>query len=320
MREINYTVGIDTITPATIQQAGFQCEYNATAVVFTLSEELAAALENEQGDPTWSVEAVNAEGLMSLYPLAFSQNTARLVLPAALTIPGTTVTLQLSLALLDDRHDLLKKQYYPALKVRFGQSVTGALLGGEEYDRYSRNLVGAMKVAVSAAEDASDSATDAVQASLAAVDAAQRAELAAKADRWVALYSTILSVAKGSHSEQVENFGDTTKGVRVRVTLPAGTALPNNRLTAAINLNGNRQMIVRGEGMSQSNTPTVCSVEIMPFAGVWNVNVAPYAKSIGSVTGDLTHGEGDKVRYFNLQANSTNPIPAGTKIEFWGLE
>ena len=161
-----------------------------------------------------------------------------------------------------------------------------------------------------------------VRAKIDAEAAASRAESAmiAVAGEWEKYKEVVLETSVIEFSEQAENFGDTTKGVRLKIVLPANTTLPNNRLTAYINLNNNRRIDVRGEGWTRSNTATVCYFDIRPYDDVWNAEVVPYAKTISGITGDLTYSVGDKVRYVKLQTNETNPIPAGAKIEIWGLQ
>jgi len=384
MRELNYILGIDSITPSAVQEAGFQCEYNATKAIFALTDELAEHLKNQSGNPSWSVEAVNAEGALSVYPLTFENNKAELLLPTEITIPGTTAKLQVSVTMVDEDYNMITKQYFPTVKVRFGPSVT-ATLDSNEYDRYARNLVGTMKIAVSAAELSVQSATDAKAAAdatqgipelcaatkeasdlaaeaqksasdaaisakgysvsaesatlsawdatnkaeadrnlasqyaSAAMDAADRAEAAA-GKSWAVYKSVTLESAAAAYIEQVELVCDTSKGLCIRVILPAQTTLPNNRLTAYINLNGNRQLTVRGESWATSDSETVGCFIIRPVAEVWNAEVAPYVKTVAGIVGDLNYAEGDKVRYVKFQTNEDNPIPAGTKIEFWGLQ
>ena len=161
-----------------------------------------------------------------------------------------------------------------------------------------------------------------VRAKRDAEDAASRAESAmiAVAGEWTLYKEVVLENSVIELSEQVESLGDTKKGVRVKVVLSANTTLPNNRLTAYINLNNNRRIDVRGEGWTTSNTATVCYFDIRPYDDVWNAETVPYAKTISGITGDLTYAEGDYVRYIKLKTNETNPIPAGTKIEIWGLQ
>ena len=153
----------------------------------------------------------------------------------------------------------------------------------------------------------------------AAMDAADRAEAAA-GKSWAVYKTVTLESAAAAYSEQVELVCDTSKGLCIRVILPANTALPNTRLAAYISLNGNRQLIVRGESWATSDSETVGCFIIRPVAEVWNAEVAPYVKTVAGIVGNLNYAEGDKVRYVKFQTNEDNPIPAGTKIEFWGLQ
>lgn len=138
--------------------------------------------------------------------------------------------------------------------------------------------------------------------------------------QWQLYKEIVLENDVSVYSEKVEDLGDTTKGVRVKVVLPANTVLPNNRLTATISLNKNREITVRAESWPANESVTACCFDILPRADIWNVDVAPFIKALGNITGDISYSDGDKVRYIKFQTNSTNLIPAGTKIIIWGLQ
>ena len=386
MRELEFIVGVDSVSPSSVQDGGVLCEYNATKLNFTLDEILVQKLAQQEGNLMWSIEVIDCQGNLSVHPVEFGENTACFILPMQSAMAGSTAQLQLVATFVDEDYIMLEKQYFPIVKVKFGPSVT-SMADSNEYDRYADNLIGAMGMAVSAMEKATLSAEEAKtaeeraymalqsaegiaqlceetkrvseqiyqseemarQASITAQgyrDAALNAEsgacqaevnarlseekayemalaataaaedaISAVADNWQLYKEVVLENSVIELSEQVESLGDTKKGVRVKVVLPANTTLPNNRLTAYINLNNNRRIDVRGEGWTTSSTATVCYFDIRPYDDVWNAEIVPYAKTISGITGDLTYAEGDYVRYIKLKTNETNPIPAGTKIE-----
>lgn len=124
---------------------------------------------------------------------------------------------------------------------------------------------------------------------------------------------------------QVELFGDTTKGLRVMLFIPPNTTFANSRVVFNAMLNkGNdgidRKISVRAEGWKTSASQTVCVFDIVPRAGVWNVDVAPYQKTVADVQGDVRCAAGDKVRYIVFQTADTNPLPVGTSIAVWGIK
>ncbi len=318
MRKINYTLGVDSVSPSKVQNAGFQSEYNATKVIFTFSEQLQELLSNLQGTPTWWVEAIDAQGGMSIHPLEVDGNKGELVIPTAVTMPGTVLILQPAVSMQDENSEMLNKLYFPSVKIKFGPSVSGMVADTEQYDRYSRNLVGAMQIALQSAENACLSAEQSSKSAEEAELCAQRAE--ATLSSWALLKEETVAEPISSYYEKVEELGDTCKGVRVKLFLPANTAMVNNRTTLQFSLNSDRHVTVRGEGMTVKNSVTLCCFDILPRAGVWNCEVSPYVKSMGTVTGDITYAKGDKVRYIKLIATEANPIPAQSKIEIWGLQ
>ncbi len=318
MREINYLVSAQSITPSSVQEAGFQCEYNATKVIFTLEDALAEQLASQTDRQLWTVEVGDAQGNIKVYPVELNGCKAEFVLPTEITMSGSTASLQLVVTTVDENYIMLKRQCFSVVKIKFGQSVA-SLVDSNEYDRYSHNLVGAMSLAVDAAQVASQSAELSQTASERAIDAADRAEEAVKED-WQLYKEFVMENDVSAYSEKVEDLGDTTKGVRVKVVLPANTVLPNNRLAATVSLNKNREIIVRAESWPANESVTACCFDIVPYADIWNVDVAPFIKTLSNITGDISYYAGDKVRYVKFQTNSTNLIPAGTKITIWGLQ
>ncbi len=319
MREINFTLGIDSVSPSGIQNGGFQSEYNATKIVFTFSEQLQDRLSNLQGIATWQVEAIDAEGGMSIHPLAVEEDKGELIIPTTLTESGTMLLLQPTVTVQDEAAQMLNKIYFPSVKVKFGPSVGGMTVHTDEYDRYSRNLVGAMQIALQSADRADLAAEQAQQSSEKAELYALRAEAALNND-WVLLKEVTVAEAISYYQEKTEDLGDTTNGVRVKLFLPANTVMSSSRIVLQFSLNNNRSMVVRADSMVAKSSESLCCFDIIPHAGVWNCEVAPYVKSIGTITGDITYSEGDKVRYIKVVATDVNPIPAGAKIEIWGLQ
>jgi len=407
MREINYTVGVDSISPSTVQFGGFAGEDRATVLNFELDGELGPLIfKDDDTKVSYILELINNSGVYDAYPLKLQvTNDAEIppfAIPKEITELGGRVNMQLSIIELDNKTlEQKRKLFTYPIKLRFEPSVSGGIENAVAYEKYHTNTVGAMvqakqaveaakenadnaatsesKAATSASEAANSATTaaaskeaaagsataaansataaqtaktevekikgdiekiisdevdeavdgvmgyinetadDVYAASVSAEAAADRAEAAA-GKSWAVYKTVTLESAAAAYSEQVELVCDTSKGLCIRVILPANTALHNNRLAAYISLNGNRQLIVRGESWATSDSETVGCFIIRPVAEVWNAEVAPYVKTVAGIVGNLNYAEGDKVRYVKFQTNEDNPIPAGTKFEFWGLQ
>jgi len=319
MREINYLIGVNGITPSSVQDGGFQCDYNSTKVIFTLEEELAQQLASQSDRRLWTVETVNAEGNMSVYPVELNGNKAELVLPAEITLPGTTASLQLVVTTVDENYIMLKRQCFSVVKIKFGQSIA-SFVDSNEYDCYAHNLVGAMSLAVDAAQIASQSAEITQTASMTAVDAAARAEAAAN-PQWQLIFETELTEATLTFSQKVDGLGDTTKGVRVAVYLPPNTTLTNNRCTFTASLVGSNALQVYIGDWKPENFQTVCVVDIKPNGLIWDIEVSPYTKQYYRIHGNnIGVKDNSKVRYVKFENSDTSSFPIGTKIKIWGLQ
>jgi len=237
---------------------------------------------------------------------------------------------------IDDKLELatgeLKAEIYETARVVASDATTASEAAtasknsstlASDYANQANQALGEMQAIADDVElwagDVTSATPQALDAALRAEAAADRAEAAA-GKSWAVYKTVTLESAAAAYSEQVELVCDTSKGLCIRVILPANTALHNNRLAAYISLNGNRQLIVRGESWATSDSETVGCFIIRPVAEVWNAEVAPYVKTVAGIVGNLNYAEGDKVRYVKFQTNEDNPIPAGTKFEFWGLQ
>ncbi len=340
MRDIKYIVSIDKITPSTDQDAGFQCEYKATRITYELDEQFMSAVAKLEGRVQYMLEAINGEGVMSIYCLEPEQVGDKLTLsidlPEAVTIPGTKAQLQLSVVALDENNNMTAKLYAKPTSVKFSRSIMGELIGTEELNRYSRNLVGAMQVAVSAAETSSEAAgrsnelynqiiSNGEQIISSATESAQRAESAVA--RWEFMQEIVLEEAVSLSSHKVENFGDTSKGVRVKVTIPTTTdigdvnvTLPDDRLRIRATFPGSREVGAYAANWALMKlSPTMCVFEITKKADLWSIDLAPCTRVYHSAAGDINSQANDKVRYVNFYGTAEKPIPKGTKFEFWRL-
>ena len=314
MREINYLVSAQSITPSSVQEAGFQCEYNATKVIFTLEDALAEQLASQTDRQLWTVEVGDAEGNIKIYPVELKGSKAEFVLPTEITMSGSTASLQLVVTTVDENYIMLKRQCFSVVKIKFGQSVA-SLVDSNEYDRYSHNLVGAMSLAVDAAQVASQSAELSQTASERAIDAAARAEEAVK-EEWQLLMETEFEKEVTMFSQKVDGLGPTEKGVRAALYLPPNTTLPSNRIAYCSSLSGSNAIEIYINDWVKHDTESVCVVETRPKGLLWNVEVLPYTKGYKKILNDISVVANSKVRYLRFEGPT---LPIGTKIKIWGL-
>ena len=346
MREINYTIDVNGISPSSLQEAGFQSDYNATKVIFTLTDGLLQQLEEQQGTPNWSVEGVNAEGVLSIFPLNFEGSTAQLLLPHQITLPGTTAQLQPVVTMLDDEYNMLSKQYHPVLKVRFGPSVA-AMVSKTEQERYSSNLVGAMQVALSSAERAETARDESEVCSARAEQAATSANFSAESAETAAANAVAAAEKTATHIDELK------KKWSVIDTITLAEAVRIVDITAPFSETKYMGVIVdievAGGGTYASQK---ARIDIVPNSQVWGINwgvnvlsATPYTKvyyefqngawqgwsqkevaGSGSTTHTMNNinsiyfADDDLVKKISVYCdNSADKFPAGTKIRLWGL-
>ena len=137
---------------------------------------------------------------------------------------------------------------------------------------------------------------------------------------WQMIHEATLTEASTKWRVQVENYGDTSKGVRAMIILPPNTTLPNNRMTFSIVFKENRSIEVRAEGWTSNTSQSVCICDIFPKTGIWNVEFVPYQKNVSKVVGNISYYEGDQVRDIIPIATDTNQLPVGTVVKLWALK
>lgn len=346
MREINYTIDVNGITPSSLQEAGFQSDYNATKVIFTLTDGLLGQLEGQQGNPNWSVEALNAEGVLSILPLSFKGSSAELLLPHQVTLPGTTAQLQPVVTMLDDEYNMLSKQYYPVLKVRFGPSVA-AMVSKAEQERYSNNLIGAMEIALSSAQraesacdesgacstkaeqaaaNADASAESAQSAAAAAVDAAQKTatHIDSLKKKWAEIDT--ITLAEAVRIVDITTPFDNTKytGVIIDVEVAGGGTYASQK--ARIDIVPNSQAWGINWGVNILNTTPYTRVYYEFENGAWQGWSQKETASSSSTTHTMNNinticfADDDWVKKISVYCdNAADKFPAGTRIRLWGL-
>ena len=97
MRKLNYTVGIDSISPDTAQFGGVQGEHNATDIEITLTDELVSALRGLVGIVNYRVDVVDGAGAHYIgEPIAFGgENKIIYQVPQSATAEGSNAEVRL---------------------------------------------------------------------------------------------------------------------------------------------------------------------------------------------------------------------------------
>ena len=97
MRKLNYTVGIDSISPDTAQFGGVQGEHNATDIEITLTDELVLALTGLIGEVYYRVDLVDGAGAHYIgEPIAFGgENKISYQVPQSATAEGGNAEVRL---------------------------------------------------------------------------------------------------------------------------------------------------------------------------------------------------------------------------------
>ena len=216
------------------------------------------------------------------------------------------------------------KSYVKEFAVRYSINATDDIPEKEDFIAEAQKLLNTLEDAAELTQQASQSAKDSATAAQQAVE-----QVRAAIPEWELIHEVTLEEAVATTSIKVEGYGDTSKGVRVKVTIPSkndmgdtSITLPNNRLRIKASLNGsNRVLEYYASNWALLNAaPTHCVYDIIPVEAVWNVETAPYIKEFYNISGNITVQANDKVRYVNFDANTANPIPVGTKIECWRLK
>ena len=97
MRKLNFTVGIDSISPDTVQFGGIQGEHNATEIEITLTDELVSALKSLAGEVCYRIDLVDGAGAHYLgEPMTYINESSIIYeLPQAATAQGGNAEVRL---------------------------------------------------------------------------------------------------------------------------------------------------------------------------------------------------------------------------------
>lgn len=136
--------------------------------------------------------------------------------------------------------------------------------------------------------------------------------------QWELLGSKTLTAETAQENTNVKNYKANLKGLRVKVIVPPDTGFSSNLISCQFALNNSRSFVVRANNITRiTNANAYVYFEVLPKADVWNCEVFPYDKSMGTIGGDLMVADVDEIRHANVSATT---LPVGTVIEFWGLK
>jgi hypothetical protein len=137
---------------------------------------------------------------------------------------------------------------------------------------------------------------------------------------WEFIYETTSTSAVTKISQKIEGLGDTSKGVRVAVYLPANTTLKNNRMSLTASLAGSNTMAVYASDWATHSTETLCVFEVKPKGLVWDIEVAPYTRVFSKLEASgCALDINPKVRYVAITTGDPG-FPAGTTMKVWRLK
>ncbi|GEM_PF-3891173 len=192
MRKIIYTVGIDSITPASVQYGGIQGEHNATDIQFIIGDDISAVLANanESAEVYYHIDAEDSAGshfigeaveYIPTEPILYS-------LPQHVTAAGECAALRIIFAQVNAGETEKILFSYP-IKLRFDSSFHGDEAESEAASEISAIIDQAKGFAGEAKSAKSDAWQAVGEAQLAASDAHLANDLAqsAKSDAWQAV-------------------------------------------------------------------------------------------------------------------------------------
>lgn len=116
------------------------------------------------------------------------------------------------------------------------------------------------------------------------------------------------------------------RGARVKVIIPSGTDLVSGVPNVKAVLPSGRSLLTRINYVKNFTTsaPTIFYFDVLPKGDVWNFDVFPYSGMLGTTTGDIrvdiVSGKVDRIEYMVVAGSSSNQLPAGTVVEYWGLK
>ncbi len=126
MRKLNFTVGIDSISPDTAQFGGVQGEHNATEIEITLTNELVSALNALMGEVCYRIDIVDGAGVHYLgEPMVYDGETSIIYeLHQAATAQGGNAEIRLVFTEYDE-NETKKLLYTFGMRLYFEPSFHG---------------------------------------------------------------------------------------------------------------------------------------------------------------------------------------------------
>ena len=173
MRKLEFTVGIDSISPDTAQFGGIQGEHNATEIEITLTDELVSALKGALNLVYYRVDLVDGAGTHYIgEPVVFVGESSLIYkIPQAATAQGGNGEVRLIFSEMTDS-ETTKLVYTFAMRLYFESSFHG----DEAEIKAVEDLSGLVKKANDCAESAERSAALANNASIMAGQYAQEVD------------------------------------------------------------------------------------------------------------------------------------------------
>lgn len=154
--------------------------------------------------------------------------------------------------------------------------------------------------------------------------AAERAEAAGgSVNEWEQIFTETL--AEATHNKQITTANIGLSIAKIVLKIPPDTTFSNNRVSATIRFkkltdNLERRIAVYAEGMKSNPSYSTCAIKVAPTDDVWNVEIAPYQKTLNTVQGDVTKHDGDEIITVQFQTADTNPLPVGTEITIYAVK
>ena len=203
-----------------------------------------------------------------------------------------------------------------------------AASAGESAATATASATTATEAATSAsfsAEASNAYAATAAEFSAAAKAAAERAEAAGggSVNEWEQIFTETL--AEATHNKQITTASMGLSIAKIVLKIPPDTTFSNNRVSATIRFkkltdNLERRIAVYAEGMKSNPSYSTCVIKVAPTDDVWNVEIAPYQKTLNTVQGDVTKHDGDEIITVQFQTADTNPLPVGTEITIYAVK
>ena len=357
MRTINYTVGLDSIKPSTVQLVGFAGENCATKLVFAIDGEFWDKISSEQG-VSIMLECIYNSGEYDAFVLkqdvVDAPESVTFDIPKEITELGGRVTMQLSFVELDVDFKIKRKLFAYPVKLRFAPSTSGGIENTVEYERYHTDVLSAMiraeqatgnandhataaktsaESAAAAAGNANDHATAAKTSAESAESAAARAEAAANnvvsKKKWVAIDTITLTQAMNAVEFTTPFAENKYTGVIVELEVAGEETYANT--SAKIDVVPNSQT-----WGTQTSIPVLTSgTSKTPYTkmyfefqnGMWQGWWQTASNKSTSTTHAMNNinqiwlADDDWIKNVKVYCNnSADKFPEGTKIRLWGVK